>query len=328
MERRGRLEFGLAIRMTIAILAVVSAVVPPEGGGRCAAGDLVQPAAVAPGNGPDAADADGDLPPDLARIKRRGALRVVVNPGMGLPLCEEVEGELRGLEPTIARELAETLGVKAELIIERGTPEQALALVRGMKADMAMADLTVMAERAVTTPFGDPYAQLRSAFMVADMSVANEDGFIDIAGIIKKLNDPDIRLGVRKDSYHEELVRSLTPRAKTVSVAGGWDELLGELQAGRIDAILSDELQCVRSLRQYPERTVFYSVYILKDRFEHIAAAFNWRDRNLILWYNSWVREVFGDFYDMGELMRDFPDAFAARKAVAPPAKRSGGDGK
>ncbi len=257
--------------------------------------------------------AGGDYPPDIERIRQRGKLIVALRPDSGEPLCSlDDNGVPKGIEPDIAKALAQSLGVTLEINLDAVTPADALALVREGAVDIAIADLAETAARSMTTPFGIPYFISHAAILSTDASVSDDDGFIDSANALKRLNSENIRIAFQEGSYEGVLAAELFPKAEIVTIPGDWVHVRDALFQGKVDAVMVEDNRATLLLRQNPELTVNFTLFIMKDRNERIGPAFHWRDDHLRRWYDAWRREWRTDPYDVAALIQEFPELFTS----------------
>jgi polar amino acid transport system substrate-binding protein len=184
-----------------------------------------------------------DLFPVLSRIRANGEM-VVAMSGEQPPLnTTDPSGAVIGLEPDIARLLADSLGVELR-IVTKPFSELLLTLERG-EADAVISGVTITPERNMRHAFVGPY-------FVSGKSVLAKAKTIKRLDEMRELNEPATRLAVLAGSTSEIFVSEVLPRAQMASVAAYEEGVQGILD-GTFDALIADFPFCVLAVLKYPQ---------------------------------------------------------------------------
>ena len=150
------------------------------------------------------------------------------------------DGTLSGLEPDLARAMCERMGADCE-IIAMDFSALLPSLISG-KIDMIASQLTPLPERLEVTEFTIPV-------------IMNPEGFVVPKGWSKGYDNAamnGIRLGVQKGSSHAKYVETQLPDATPVYYENN-DQILLDLQAGRIDGVFGGKINWLTLLIDTPE---------------------------------------------------------------------------
>lgn len=185
----------------------------------------------------------GTPSPTIARIRARGEI-VVAMSGTQPPLnSTEPSGEVIGLEPDIARLLADALGVELRTVTK---PFNALlpALKAG-EVDAVISGMTMTPERNLEVAFVGPY-------FVSGKSVLAKAKTIKAIDETADLDNPNMRLAVLAGSTSETFVQELLPKAKMIPTATYEDGVQLVLK-DEADALVADFPYCVLQVLERPE---------------------------------------------------------------------------
>ena len=165
---------------------------------------------------------------ELAEIEARGRLIVAVKNNRYPLSYQDAAGELHGFEIDIARRLANDL-LGDETAIELrpvDNAERVNAVIEG-EVDIAIAAITVTAQRQRITSFSEPY-------------YLDGTGFITTSSEVRTLDDLALgRIAVLADSSTWAHVGYELPTATVVSVAS-YQAAIEALNSAQVDAIAGD----------------------------------------------------------------------------------------
>ena len=150
------------------------------------------------------------------------------------------DGGLSGLEPDLARAMCERMGADCE-ITAMDFSALLPSLISG-KIDMIVSQLTPIPERLEATEFTIPV-------------LLNPEGFVVPKGWSKGYDNAGMsgmRLGVYKGSSHAKYVETQLPGATPVYFENN-DQMLLDLQAGRIDGVFGGKINWSTLLIDEPE---------------------------------------------------------------------------
>ncbi|MEI6181631.1 MAG: ABC transporter substrate-binding protein [Chloroflexales bacterium] len=181
------------------------------------------------------------LDPVLAAARERGTLRVAVDVGFR-PFADTVDGELVGYDIDLARAVAARMGLHAEFV-PTGFDALYDALTSG-RADLIASALPYAPEQGFRARFSSVYFDGGQVLVVpADVPI---NGPADLA---------HRRVGVALGSDGDALARRMRRDGATFTLLSTYDEptqALADLRAGRLDAVITDNLAALTALQAAP----------------------------------------------------------------------------
>jgi polar amino acid transport system substrate-binding protein len=151
-------------------------------------------------------------------------------------------GEIFGLEADLARVLASSMGVEAELV-PIPFPELLDALEAG-KVDLVMSGMTITPERNQRFAFIGPYFISGKSILTKSKTLAEADEAADI-------NTPEVRLAALAGSTSQRFVEVFAPKS-TLVTTNDYDEAVRMVREDEVDAVVADYPICVLSAMRYP----------------------------------------------------------------------------
>lgn len=139
--------------------------------------------------------------------------------------------EPSGFSIDLARSFAETSGRRIEWVRFRW-PEL-LTDLESNQFDLALSGVTVRADRSLVGRFSVPVTSSQALVLVPETS-AHRD--------VRDLDHPSVRLAVNRGGHLESVARELFPAARVEAVDDNQD-VLGRLEAGAADAVVTDSLE-------------------------------------------------------------------------------------
>lgn len=213
----------------------------------------------------------------LDRILARGTLRVGYTKDRLPYVFVNKKGQLVGFDIEMAHDLARELGVSLEFfLLERGKVEEQL---NAGYCDIVMAGLRITPQKALKVTFSQPYLDETIAFVVKDHL---RESFSNRQDLLKQ---ESLRIGLIKDPYILDLVRSYLPQAKLVQLQSPRDFF--RKKKGDLDALLFTAEAGSAWTLLYPEYTV---VVPQPDTISiPLAYAIPRGDRQFSDFLNSWL---------------------------------------
>jgi polar amino acid transport system substrate-binding protein len=176
---------------------------------------------------------------ELADVKERGELRIAMSGAYPPFNFVNDRNEVVGFDADIGSEIARRLGVKPEIVTTAWD-----GIVAGLlagKYDTIVGSMTITPEREKVIDFVGPYYHAgRGVFVPEDSPVRSLD---DLKGKT---------LGVTLGETHEKWARE--QGGWTVRTYKGLPELLLELKAGRVDALVVDNIPIRVAVKESGER--------------------------------------------------------------------------
>lgn len=213
--------------------------------------------------------------PVIDQIIKKGEL-IVGTAGNMPPLnMTTKEGEIIGMEPDLARYMADAMGVT--LRFERMPFAELLPALEAGKVDMVMSGMTIIPERNLKVAFVGPYFISGKAFLTKAKTIASVKDASDI-------NSPDFTLAALQGSTSKLFVEEAMPRAYLVATKD-YDEAVDLVIQGRVDALVADYPVCLVSLLRHPDEELVSVVTPLT--YEPIGIAIPANDPLLVNWLEN-----------------------------------------
>ena len=174
--------------------------------------------------------------PGCAGVRTHGEAKAAPVPlrvgltGSYPPLCFEEDGELKGVEPDLARLVGERLGRPVEL--QQYSLADLIPALNTKRIDVIMAGLSVTPERERQVHFTRPYLQVGQMTLLRRSDAAHATDYA-------RMNQATSRVGVKRGTTGASYARPSLPLARTVefeSVGKG----KAALRRGEIDYFIHD----------------------------------------------------------------------------------------
>jgi len=250
-------------------------------------------------------------PPDIQKIVDRRKIIIGLYYEDKPPfIMTDKKGALYGLDISLAKDIAKYLGVGVEFNREaRSYAELYKIAANGVTAtgnpvDVIISKFSMTYERAKGVRYSQPYLTFRQALIVNKLHAAKykiEDYPIDY------LKSAKVKIGVREKTSYVEYVGDMFKKA--VIVEGKWENIVDMVVKGEIAAVMRDEYEIMKLLKRDPELAIKISVYILKDRKDHIAMAVPCESVNLLAWLNIYL-ESRQQVLNAKDIINIYPEAW------------------
>jgi polar amino acid transport system substrate-binding protein len=250
-----------------------------------------------------AVDLPENCPDDMAKILKRGALIVGIYYKDKPPfVMTGKSGELYGFDIDLAKDIAQKLGVGIEFNNEATSYQELHDFAARGKVDVVICKFSRTYHRAKNLKFTTPYLTLKRAMLVNKMYAAKH-GITEYP--MDFLKENNVKIGVREKTSYVEFARNTFPKARIVE--GKWEQLIKDLQANRIQALVRDEYVIRTLLRNNPEKALYFSVYLLKDQKDYIAMAVPQDSTQLLYWLNMYL-DTKALNKDVADLINEYPE--------------------
>ena len=220
--------------------------------------------------------------PVLDRIQSRGEL-VVGTMGNMPPLnMTAKDGEIFGLEPDLARLLAEAMGVKVKFITKPFN--KLLPALQAGQVDMVLSGMTITPERNLKVAFVGPYFISGKAFLTKMKTIAYADE-------AKDANNPNTKIVALKGSTSQAFAETFLDKT-TLFTTGTYDEAVDMVLQDKAQAMVADYPICVVSVFRYPEAGLLSVVTQLT--YEPIGIAIPANDPLMMNWTRNTLNNIEG----------------------------------
>jgi len=214
--------------------------------------------------------------PVLDRIQQRGELIVGTMGNMPPLNMTAKDGEIFGLEPDLARMLAEAMDVKVKFVTKPFN--ELLPALQTGEVDMVLSGMTITPERNRKVAFIGPYFISGKAFLTKAKTIAYADEAADA-------NNPNTKIVALRGSTSQAFAETYLDKT-TLFTTGTYDEAVDMVLQDKVHAMIADYPICVVSVFRYPEAGLLSVVTQLT--YEPIGIAIPANDPLLMNWtYNT-----------------------------------------
>jgi polar amino acid transport system substrate-binding protein len=172
---------------------------------------------------------------ELETIREKGVMRIAMSGAYPPFNFVSEQNEVVGFDPAIGKEIAKRIGVEAEIVTTAWD-----GIIGGLlanKFDAIVGSMSITDERKKVVDFVGPYYRMSRGIFVKEG--ADIGGFDNLQG--KKI-------GVTLGETHEQWARE--QEGWDVRTYKGLPELLLELDNGRIDAIVTDDIPVLLAIQE------------------------------------------------------------------------------
>jgi polar amino acid transport system substrate-binding protein len=224
--------------------------------------------------------------PDIKTILDRGELIVAMTAGDQPPFYYVgPDGQLAGLDATLARDIASRLGVKVSFNRSPKSFNEVVELVAQGGADVAISKLSRTLVRAQMVRFTKPYVTFRHAMLFNRLRLAQHTSEEALPQLLRGLKG---HIGVIGQSSYEGFLSQYFPSATVVSFKS-WDEAVAAVFAGKVLAVYRDELEIQKINQSRQDASLTLKTVIYKDMKDYIAMAVAWNRPHLAAWLDIYL---------------------------------------
>lgn len=218
----------------------------------------------------------------LDRISQSGQLVVGTAGSMPPMNMTTKDGEVIGLEPDMANQMAAAMGVKT--IFKTMPFADLLPALEAGKVDMVMSGMTITGKRNIKVAFVGPYFISGKTFLTTEKWVAS-------AKQPEEVNSPETKLTALRGSTSQEFVALAFPKA-TLLPAKDYGESVAMVIQGKADAMIADYPICLLSVIRYPDNNLISVVP--PYTYEPIGIAIQKNDVLLVNWLENFLGTMAG----------------------------------
>jgi len=215
--------------------------------------------------------------PVLDRIVMNGEL--VVGTAASMPPLNMTtrDGEIIGLDIDLAKAIAKSMGVK--LNIKAMQFNELLPALEAGRIDMIISGMTITPQRNLKVAFVGPYFRSGKAILTKLPTMAQAQTPEDI-------HDPRKSIVTLRGSTSEQFVKENLPKVKLVT-ANSYDEAVGMVINGKVDALFADYTFCVVTIFRFPEEELLTVVTPLT--YEPLGIALPANDPLFVNWMENYL---------------------------------------
>jgi polar amino acid transport system substrate-binding protein len=215
--------------------------------------------------------------PVLSQIQARGELVVGTAADMPPLNMTTKDGKIIGLEPDLARYMAEAMGVK--LTVKPIAFPNLLSAMEAGQVDMILSGMTITGQRNMKVAFVGPYISSGKSFLTKSQTLA-------AATDATQVNSPDTTLVALRNSTSQQFVETLLPKAR-LTLVDTYDEGVKMVIEDKVKAMVADYPICVISVFRYPDKGL--ASLITPLTYEPIGVALPASDPLLVNWVQNFL---------------------------------------
>jgi polar amino acid transport system substrate-binding protein len=213
----------------------------------------------------------------LDRISQRGVLVVGTAGSMPPFNMTTKEGDVIGLEPDMAKLMAEEMGVKLRFAVMPFS--ELLPALEARKVDLILSQMTITGKRNMKVAFVGPY-------FISGKSFVTKIKWIASVKETSQVNSSKTTMVALKGSTSEAFVKKDLPKAKLV-VAGDYDDAVEMVLKGKADAMVADYPICVLTVLRNPDQGLISVITPLN--YEPIGIALPGNDPLMVNWMENFL---------------------------------------
>jgi len=171
---------------------------------------------------------------ELDKLKEEGVMRIAMSGAYPPFNFVNDQNEVVGFDPAIGAEIAKRMGLEVEIITTAW--DGIIGGLLAKKYDAIVGSMSITEERKEVVDFVGPYYRMSRAIFTAEGSpITSLDGLADAT------------VGATLGETHEQWAKEQGYNVRTYK---GLPELLLELENGRIDAIVTDDIPVLLAIRE------------------------------------------------------------------------------
>ena len=213
----------------------------------------------------------------LDSISQRGVLVVGTAGSMPPFNMTTREGDVIGLEPDMAKLMAEEMGVK--LRFEVMPFSELLPALEAGKVDLILSQMTITGKRNMKVAFVGPYS-------ISGKSFVTKIKWIASVKEASQVNSPKTTVVALKGSTSEAFVKKNLPKARFVEARDYYDAVEMVLK-GKVDAMIADYPICVLTVLRNPDQGLISVITPLS--YEPIGIALPGNDPLMVNWMENFL---------------------------------------
>ncbi|MBT3258993.1 MAG: transporter substrate-binding domain-containing protein [Deltaproteobacteria bacterium] len=218
----------------------------------------------------------------LDRIAQSGQL-VVGTAGSMPPMNMTTKGgDVIGLEPDMANQMAAAMGVRA--VFKTMPFAELLPALEAGKVDMVLSSMTITGKRNMKVAFVGPYFISGKTFLTTEKWAA-------AAKEPEEVNSPSTKLTALRGSTSQVFVEKVFPKA-TLLLAKDYGESVAMVLQGKADAMIADYPICLLSVIRNPDYNLISVVPPFT--YEPIGIAIQKNDTLLANWLENFLGTMAG----------------------------------
>ncbi len=216
----------------------------------------------------------------LDRVSRTGVLVVGTEGSMPPFNMTTKEGDVIGIEPDLARLMAEEMGVKVRFQVMPFA--ELLPALEAGKIDLVLSQMTMTGKRNMKAAFAGPY-------FISGKSFVTRISWIASVRSTAEVNSASTTLAALEGSTSQTFVQKDVPDAKLVLVKN-YDEAVDMVLKGKVDALVADYPICILTVLRNPDQGLISVTTPLN--YEPIGVALSGNDPLMVNWMENFLSRI------------------------------------
>ncbi|MFQ6024182.1 MAG: substrate-binding periplasmic protein [Acidiferrobacterales bacterium] len=226
--------------------------------------------------------------PGIQQLIDKNRLVVAIGPEDAPPMITtDKNGNLRGYDIELARDIAAKLGVQVEFSRTAGTHELLRAVAEG-KADIGISNLGLSIDTARIVSFTKPYLTQSFTMLINRVKGTQFSKLCPTRSELRELVKKPGQIGVMKGTTAAEAVWRVAPEASPKQF-GSLASMMAAVQAGELVASLQAEAIAKYFLRQNPAASLRLKLCLIGQRQIQLAIAVRPDAPHLVRWLNVYL---------------------------------------
>ncbi len=219
----------------------------------------------------------------IDEIKQRKELKVVMLGNDNLPFFgEDEKGELIGVDVDIAKEIADSLGVKTKFIRSPKTFDEVVDAIYEGEGDIAISKLARSLPRGQKVHYSKPYLNFRQALLINRLLLAQEEsnGRNIETMLIRDRQSFNKTIGILDGTVYIKYAETLFPNA-VIKKFPTWEKAVDAVVNGTVFALFRDELEVRGIVLSSPDLSIKLRTVVLAETNDTRAIATSVKNMHL-----------------------------------------------
>jgi polar amino acid transport system substrate-binding protein len=225
--------------------------------------------------------------PGIQQLIDENKLIVAIGPDAPPMIMTDKNGNLRGYDIELARDIATELGVPVEFSRTAGTDELLRAVAEG-KAAIGMSNLSLNVRAARIVSFTKPYFTEAFTLLVNRVKGTQFNKLCPSLSERRELAKKPGQIGVMKGDTAIEVIRRRVPGASPKEF-GSLASMMAAVQTGEVVASAQAEALAKYFLRQNPSASLRLKLCLISERQIQLAIAVRPDAPHLLRWLNVYL---------------------------------------
>lgn len=224
----------------------------------------------------------------IERIKKRGQLIVAIVKADEPPFfMRDQKGQTIGVDPRLARLLANELGVRLKILRTANTYDEVIDQVERGEADLGISALSITLKRAQKVNYSEQYISIKKSILL-NYKIFSEFKKSDKESLLTFF-EAGHKIGVVRGTAYVHFAHDEFPNAQIISY-DDWDSLLKGLSREEIAAGFSDQFSVEQVIFSHHYNPFLYQAIDLNVPTDKVAIAIPKADLNLLNWINTFLK--------------------------------------